>query len=112
MQAVSVPKEILPADKFTGKGYVKDGAQVSVLSAVVLCMFVLAVLSSQRLCTVRVRSPALALSSNSHNKEDVQYKEMYHKSVTQPEEFWAEIAEEFTWKDKVRRGMWPVFHNA
>lgn len=31
----------------------------------------------------------------------LQYKEMYEKSVTDPEGFWGQIAEEFTWKDKV-----------
>lgn len=29
-----------------------------------------------------------------------QYKEVYHKSVEQPEAFWADIAENFTWKKK------------
>lgn len=28
------------------------------------------------------------------------YHEIYNKSVVEPEEFWAEIAENFTWRKK------------
>jgi hypothetical protein len=31
----------------------------------------------------------------------LQYQEMYEESISDPEGFWARIAEEFTWKDKV-----------
>lgn len=32
----------------------------------------------------------------------VQYRRMYERSLTHPEEFWAEMAEPFFWKRKVR----------
>jgi hypothetical protein len=31
----------------------------------------------------------------------LQYQEMYEESISDPEGFWARIAEEFTWEDKV-----------
>jgi acetyl-CoA synthetase len=35
-----------------------------------------------------------------HIKSKEQYQEVYNKSVTEPEEFWAEIAGNFTWRKK------------
>jgi acetyl-CoA synthetase len=40
------------------------------------------------------------MSFNYQIKSFDQYKEVYHKSVEQPEAFWAEIAENFIWKKK------------
>lgn len=37
-----------------------------------------------------------------HGSMCVQYREMYDKSINQPEEFWGEIASEFKWENKVR----------
>ncbi|XP_046567034.1 acetyl-coenzyme A synthetase, cytoplasmic-like isoform X2 [Haliotis rubra] len=42
--------------------------------------------------------PPNELQKDAHVKSFDQYKEMYKKSVEEPEEFWKEIAKEFYWK--------------
>ncbi len=38
------------------------------------------------------------------------YHQAYQKSVDQPEEFWAEIADNFVWKKKMGQGLGMEFH--
>jgi acetyl-CoA synthetase len=50
--------------------------------------------------------PPGALAAKAHIKSFEQYREMYRRSVEDPEGFWGEVAEEFYWAkkwDKVRR---------
>lgn len=93
MQAVA-PNSLLPSEKFQGKGYIEDGKMVRALSE--LALRVVALRSAGWCCGIQYRC--------------VQYKEMYDKSISDPEGFWGEIAEEFTWKDKVCLRFWNFFH--
>ncbi len=44
--------------------------------------------------------PSAEFTANAHISSEAQYQEMYKKSIEQPEQFWAEVAENFTWFKK------------
>jgi len=50
--------------------------------------------------TVKVYKPSAESSKNAWISDLDKYQEMYNKSVEQPDEFWAEIAERITWIKK------------
>jgi len=50
--------------------------------------------------TVQVYKPSLESSKNAWIADLDKYQELYDKSVNQPDEFWAEIAERLTWTKK------------
>ena len=50
--------------------------------------------------TVKVYNPSAESSKNAWISDMDKYQEMYEKSVNNPEEFWAEIAERITWIKK------------
>ena len=45
-------------------------------------------------------APSEEFSAQAHVKSQAQYDEMYSRSISDPEGFWGEIAEQFTWKEK------------
>ncbi|MBC8453522.1 acetate--CoA ligase [PVC group bacterium] len=45
-------------------------------------------------------APPADFAANAHVKSMEQYDEMYKRSIEDPEGFWAEIADEFVWKEK------------
>ena len=44
--------------------------------------------------------PPADFAANAHVKSFEQYQEMYDRSIADPEGFWAEVAEQFVWKEK------------
>ncbi|MCM8528025.1 MAG: AMP-binding protein, partial [Lentisphaeraceae bacterium] len=48
----------------------------------------------------RLFAPSPEFSANAHIKTREQYDEMYKESIENPEKFWGDIAETFTWKKK------------
>jgi len=44
--------------------------------------------------------PPADFAAGAHVKSFEQYQEMYNRSITDPEGFWAEIADQFVWKEK------------
>ncbi|MBL7076420.1 MAG: acetate--CoA ligase [Kiritimatiellae bacterium] len=44
--------------------------------------------------------PPADFAAAAHVSSEAQYNEMYQRSITDPEGFWAEIAEQFVWKEK------------
>lgn len=48
----------------------------------------------------QVFKPTPEFTANAHINSEEQYQEMYKKSIEQPEEFWGEVAENFTWFKK------------
>jgi len=44
--------------------------------------------------------PAAAMAANAHCKSLADYQAMYDRSISDPEGFWAEVAEQFVWKEK------------
>ena len=45
-------------------------------------------------------NPSPSTSANSHVKNMEQYRAMYQKSIADPKDFWAEVAEDFHWFSK------------
>lgn len=45
-------------------------------------------------------APPADFAANAHVKSMEQYDEMYKRSIEDPEGFWAEVADEFVWKEK------------
>ncbi len=45
-------------------------------------------------------APPADLAEKAHVSSEAQYQEMYDRSISDPEGFWAEIAETFVWKEK------------
>ena len=48
----------------------------------------------------RVFPPSADFAANAHISSMAQYKEMYKRSIEDPEGFWGELAEGFYWKEK------------
>ncbi|MCF7823224.1 MAG: acetate--CoA ligase [Candidatus Marinimicrobia bacterium] len=49
---------------------------------------------------VKIFNPSAEFTANAHIKTKKQYQEMYHRSVNDPDGFWAEQAERLTWFKK------------
>ncbi len=57
-------------------------------------------MSDTKSAETRVFPPPASFSEKAHIKSMEQYKEMYDRSISDPEGFWADIAEGFYWKEK------------
>jgi len=59
----------------------------------------------------QVVAPTAEFAANAHVKSMEQYQEMYDRSISDPEGFWAEIAEQFVWKEKWSKVLDYTFEN-
>jgi acetyl-CoA synthetase len=59
--------------------------------------------------TLNTYPPPADFAEKAHISSMEQYNEMYQRSITDPEGFWAEIAEEFEWKEKWSRVLEYTF---
>jgi len=62
--------------------------------------------------TDRIYPPDPSFSRKAHIQSLEQYRELYERSVTDPEAFWAEVAERITWFEKWNQVMKYDFVNA
>lgn len=53
---------------------------------------------NEKTSAVGIFNPPAELQKNAHISSMDQYRKMYKRSIEDPVEFWAEIAEEFYWK--------------
>ncbi len=59
----------------------------------------------------QVVAPTAEFAANAHIGSMEQYQEMYDRSISDPEGFWGDIAEQFVWKEKWSRVLDYTFEN-